>query len=86
MLVHECRAAAISRPKTHRECSADNSSQDDMTDAGTAAGLWSRRHASAACCCWGGDFTQVPIFYEQFNNFMNLQNIGIMGIIHKILE
>ena len=29
------------------------------------------------------DFAQVPIFYEQFNHFMNSQNIGI---IHKILE
>ena len=30
-----------------------------------------------------GDFAQVPIFYEQFNHFMNSHNIGI---IHKILE
>ena len=28
-------------------------------------------------------FAQIPIFYEQFNHFMNSQNIGI---IHKILE
>ena len=34
--------------------------------------------------CWGSyDFAQVPIYYEQFNYFMNSQNIGK---IHKILE
>ena len=35
------------------------------------------------CSCSWGHFAQVPIYYEQFNYFMNSQNIGM---IHKILE
>ena len=34
-------------------------------------------------CSWRGHFAQVPIYYEQFNYFMNSQNLGM---IHKILE
>jgi len=61
MLVHECCAAVIiSRPKTHRECSADSSSEDSMNDAGAAAGLCGRRRrVAAACCRRGGDTGQV---------------------------
>ena len=42
----------------------------------------SYKFENCCCCCWG-HFAQVPIYYEQFNYFMNSQNIGM---IHKILE